>query len=261
MEEFDRELWITGNKCEIYSRSKQKWYPGRIDKIFTDEEGEWLEIRYGKSMTKQVQRYSADIRPYSDPSNMFNFHDLVLNRQDTQTLIAGYNRTIGPSRCSKEINVICFKFLFFVEEEDTVRRLWDKGDVVEVHSNTDHRWNVSEIVDIINDEEGEWLNCVWYRFNGQTMSKEVQRFSTDVRPIPDRNQKNRNNNNNHSDNTNITNDNHRNAFANLFPKSLRRESSASLLRHRKLPDVLEIEETDQYIADNYRLYYRMKSKA
>eukprot|EP01084_Bolivina_argentea_P273469 465847_1 len=62
-----RAGWKTGSSCEIYSDSKMKWFDGEVAQIFTDEEGEWLEIRYGignlLGMKKQVQRYSALIRP------------------------------------------------------------------------------------------------------------------------------------------------------------------------------------------------------
>jgi len=58
-----RASWKMGAKCQIYSNSKKKWFYGEVAQIFTDEEGEWLEVRYDKSMSKQVQRYSTDIRP------------------------------------------------------------------------------------------------------------------------------------------------------------------------------------------------------
>jgi len=61
-----RAGWKTGDRCRIYSKSKKKWFRGEVSIIFTDEEGEWLEIRYDKSMSKQVQRYSADIKPDPD---------------------------------------------------------------------------------------------------------------------------------------------------------------------------------------------------
>merc|ERR550525_712771 len=73
----------------------------------------------------------------------------------------------------------------FVEKERKLRQSWDKGDEVEIFSNTHQEWYLGEIVDIIKDEEGEWLNCVWARTNGEAMSKQVQRFSTDVRPVQD----------------------------------------------------------------------------
>lgn len=64
-----------------------------------------------------------------------------------------------------------------------MRQGWDKGDEVEIFSNTHQEWYLGEVVDIIKDDEGEWLNCVWARANGEAMSKQVQRFSTDVRPV------------------------------------------------------------------------------
>eukprot|EP01084_Bolivina_argentea_P046148 84973_1 len=72
-----------------------------------------------------------------------------------------------------------------LENEQQVRQSWDKGDEVEIFSNTHQEWYLGEVVDIIKDDEGEWLNCVWARANGEAMSKQVQRFSTDVRPIQD----------------------------------------------------------------------------
>merc|ERR1719491_1858755 len=58
-----------------------------------------------------------------------------------------------------------------------LRTSWGKGDQVEIFSNTHQEWYMSEVVDIIKDDEGEWLNCV-----GEAMCKQVQRFSTEVRP-------------------------------------------------------------------------------
>ena len=63
-----RAGWKTGTACQIYSTSKNKWFCGEITQIFTDEEGEWLEVIYDKSMSKQVQRYSTGIRPHVESS-------------------------------------------------------------------------------------------------------------------------------------------------------------------------------------------------
>jgi len=148
-----RASWKTGSPCQIYSNSKKKWFMGEVAQIFTDEEGEWLEVRYDKSMSKQVQRYSSDIRPHPD--------DLKKKK---------------PKKTESSP---------FPDQEMKVRQSWDKGDEVEIFSNTHQEWYLGEIVDIIKDEEGEWLNCVWARSNGEAMSKQVQRFSTDVRPVQD----------------------------------------------------------------------------
>jgi len=160
-----RSQWKMGASCQIYSNSKKKWFGGEVAQIFTDEEGEWLEIRYDKSMSKQVQRYSSDIRPNPDElkkkkkkkNDNVPFPDPEMKAQKEQ----------------------------FVEKERQLRQSWDKGDEVEIFSNTHQEWFLGEIVDIIKDDEGEWLNCVWARSNGEAMSKQVQRFSTDVRPVQD----------------------------------------------------------------------------
>jgi len=150
-----RAEWKTGAQCQIYSNSKRKWFPGEVAQIFTDEEGEWLEVRYDKSMSKQVQRYSSDIRPHPDDMKK-------------------------PKKPNKRKDNVPFP-----DQEMKLRQSWDKGDEVEIFSNTHQEWYLGEIVDIIKDEEGEWLNCVWARSNGEAMSKQVQRFSTDVRPVQD----------------------------------------------------------------------------
>eukprot|EP01083_Nonionella_stella_P033063 90516_1 len=41
-----RRIWKVGSLCEVYSNSSQKWCKGIISKIFTDEEGEWIEVKY-----------------------------------------------------------------------------------------------------------------------------------------------------------------------------------------------------------------------
>ena len=59
-----RAEWETGAACQIYSNSKKQWLSGEVAAIFTDEEGEWMRVRYDKSKSKQVQRFSSDIRPH-----------------------------------------------------------------------------------------------------------------------------------------------------------------------------------------------------
>eukprot|EP01083_Nonionella_stella_P280957 955964_1 len=162
-----RAGWKTGANCQIYSNSKKKWFQGEVAQIFTDEEGEWLEVRYDKSMSKQVQRYSSDIRPHPD--------DLKKKKK-----IKHKSETATTPFTDQEM-----KSHQFAEKERAIRQSWDKGDEVEIFSNTHQEWYLGEVVDIIKDDEGEWLNCVWARANGEAMSKQVQRFSTDVRPVQD----------------------------------------------------------------------------
>eukprot|EP01083_Nonionella_stella_P183112 660830_1 len=73
-----RQSWTIGSKCEIYSRSKRKWFAGVIQKIFVDHEGEWLEIQYGDGMCKQVQRWCRDVRELAPniPSTIEELKDM-----------------------------------------------------------------------------------------------------------------------------------------------------------------------------------------
>eukprot|EP01083_Nonionella_stella_P286075 973681_1 len=63
-----RAGWKDGSVVEVYSASASKWYKGEIKRIFTDAEGEWLEVLYdaGNDIRhKQVSRDDTDtIRPF-----------------------------------------------------------------------------------------------------------------------------------------------------------------------------------------------------
>merc|ERR1719491_1198082 len=77
-----RFSWIPGDRLEIYSVSKCQWFAGLITDLFEDEEGEWLEVEYKRSISKQVQRGSVNIRPHPG-----DYH-----RGRSQLLIDGYCR-------------------------------------------------------------------------------------------------------------------------------------------------------------------------
>lgn len=102
-----REEWIAGQKCEIYSISKDQWFTGKIHDIFIDDEGEWLEIRYNKSCSKQVQRYSVNVRP----------HPKYYDKFKLQLLVNGYIRMIQfqcllSKMIPHSLNIIFFSFYF-----------------------------------------------------------------------------------------------------------------------------------------------------
>jgi len=58
-----RSSWTQGAVVEVYSRGKKRWMRGMVERTFVDDEGEWLEIRYGSNLVKEIPRDSADIRP------------------------------------------------------------------------------------------------------------------------------------------------------------------------------------------------------
>ena len=63
-----RKEWKAEDLCLIYSRSKDKWFDGKISEIRTTEEKiEWLVVKFGefgkKKKTKKIQRFCKDIKP------------------------------------------------------------------------------------------------------------------------------------------------------------------------------------------------------
>ena len=63
-----RKIWNVGSLVLIYSRSKNKWFDGIIEKIEGDTKNEWLVVKYGdfnskKKQTKKIQRNCKDIQP------------------------------------------------------------------------------------------------------------------------------------------------------------------------------------------------------
>ena len=83
-----RMLLDIGSPCEIYSRSKNKWYNGTISDIFIDRKTnqEWLVIKYGKNKSKKIQRLCDDLQIAKDdlevdedeklPHDMYTFFNV-----------------------------------------------------------------------------------------------------------------------------------------------------------------------------------------
>lgn len=65
------------------------------------------------------------------------------------------------------------------EVEQNIRSKWVVGDWVEVYSKSRDQWFPAKIIEIYDDDDGEWLAVVVEN----TMIKEVQRFTPDVRPL------------------------------------------------------------------------------
>jgi len=167
-----------GAKCQIYSNSRKKWFYGEVAQIFTDEEGEWLEVRYDKSMGKQVQRYNTDIRPYPEELKKPKKSTKVSPRKGSKQ---SKEATAAEQQAAKEGGMPAGNQPY-PDSEKQLRTSWGKGDQVEIFSNTYQEWHMGEVVDIIKDDQGEWLNCFWSRTNGEAMGFSVV-ATTDVRPV------------------------------------------------------------------------------
>ena len=71
MDKIKRRKWNIGSQVEIYSNSKSKWVKGDIINIINDNEGEWLQVKYLGTKTKQIQRYNKFIRPIGNKQNKY----------------------------------------------------------------------------------------------------------------------------------------------------------------------------------------------
>jgi len=262
----DRAKLRVGSRCRVYSQSKKKWFWGVVSRISTDDVGEWLEVRYDTTMSKQVQRYSTGIYPASlhdmtmphagrfmiDLPLPMSFREAFMDEQEYRLIelkgkiavleiedsltmvvpVSGLWKITTKLRELKKDLMNCNKVVMatvvsgprwtkdrvemvqcvvdaraadslsvspsalpcpdltkldvkelYSDSEKQIRRSWRKGDQVEIFSVTHHEWFLGTVVDIIKDDEGRWLNCVGTRSNGKAMSKQVQCYSTDVRPV------------------------------------------------------------------------------
>ena len=80
-----RKKWKCGQKCEIYCRSKMCWVKGEVIDIFTDEEGEWIKVKYGRN-TKEMPPNDEHIRKIVFEVKWHNLVEAV--RQELYPLIA-----------------------------------------------------------------------------------------------------------------------------------------------------------------------------
>jgi len=75
----------------------------------------------------------------------------------------------------------------FEKQGDTIarqsRKRWKRNSFMEVYSNSRQKWFLAECKDIFEDAEGEWLQVMFCdKENGQTIMKQIQRFSQELRP-------------------------------------------------------------------------------
>ena len=66
LQEIIRYSWKAGSRCQVYSRTYQEWFDGKIESIYmkeTDGEyAEWFKVRYN-GRSKDIQRLCKFIRP------------------------------------------------------------------------------------------------------------------------------------------------------------------------------------------------------
>ena len=60
-----RKTWTVGSEVDVYSRSVSLWLAGSIGRVYSDVEGEWLEVNYaydGYDRHKPLRRTSPLLR-------------------------------------------------------------------------------------------------------------------------------------------------------------------------------------------------------
>jgi len=58
-----RTKWCQDSVVEIWSSRNSRWFIGRVMRVFTDDDGEWLKIKYNNdTCEKEVQRFSEKVR-------------------------------------------------------------------------------------------------------------------------------------------------------------------------------------------------------
>ena len=85
------QKWKRGQQCEIYSRSKKCWINGEVIDIFTDKEGEWVKVKYGRTV-KEMPPNNEHIRKMAFGVKWHNVVEAV--SQELYPLIA---TTLGQS--------------------------------------------------------------------------------------------------------------------------------------------------------------------
>ena len=53
--------WKPGTKCDLFDRDTLKWVEAEVIGSFSDDKGEWIKVRYGKS-DRNVLKFDPDLR-------------------------------------------------------------------------------------------------------------------------------------------------------------------------------------------------------
>eukprot|EP01084_Bolivina_argentea_P286548 491575_1 len=112
-----RAEWVVGSLVEVHSNSTSKWHTGAIMRIFTDAQGEWLEISYDVGNDNRLKQVSRDdheiIRPAISNTTKINVKEF--------TIVSGYIRSNSRNVFSKDIIELCmFYFMNMIMEK------WDQ---------------------------------------------------------------------------------------------------------------------------------------
>eukprot|EP01083_Nonionella_stella_P287713 979419_1 len=111
----DRQRLHVGSQCLVYSHSQTDWLPAQVVRVFTDDEGEWLQLIYSNTV-KEVKRLDGDllvIKPDKWYDIMVHFGgDLHMDpTATTHPLVKTLTHSYG--RMLKDYNIQCNPELMF----------------------------------------------------------------------------------------------------------------------------------------------------
>jgi len=182
-----RKCWDKTAPVQIYSQSKGKWFDGVVTDTLTDTEGEWLTVRYNKTTSKQVQRFCEDIR--TPPLAKGESKQPRRNRAQSVSI------DTVPGVDLKLITDLSTNERLLQEQQQQEKRInnttaretrvaWTKGEYVEVYSRSRVSWLLGSIMEVGEDEEGEFLEVHYHdKKTGQNSKKRVGRFDEEIRAV------------------------------------------------------------------------------
>eukprot|EP01084_Bolivina_argentea_P025625 47661_1 len=158
-------------------------------------QGEWKKKSYKNLMSEIRSKFSIDrsidleIKVYDKKNNKyFSIDKYEMNEIPKGGLIrvvktksqiktkkpSSPKRGTGISSVMKPPGVPPYS-----KQDDLKRNNWKINSHVEIYSEGQRKWQKGTIVDIFNDNEGEWLVIKYAGFR----TKEIQRFSNYIRPV------------------------------------------------------------------------------
>eukprot|EP01084_Bolivina_argentea_P098015 176182_1 len=99
-EEQQRLHFNVGSACSIYSRSKQKWFVGRIVDLYVHQQTnqEWLIVKYGNTK-KEIQRFSTALRPIQTILNVDKDFPHKTNVKEILNYFSAFQSTDSTITC------------------------------------------------------------------------------------------------------------------------------------------------------------------
>ena len=68
--------WKLEQQCEIYSTNQKRWITGEVIDVFTDDEGPWLRVKYGR-IIQEMSPNDEHLRAISSDENTLKWDNVV----------------------------------------------------------------------------------------------------------------------------------------------------------------------------------------